>query len=198
LRPSSNVVPPSFPEMAKHALEFVNALALPRMDVLGFSLGGMVAKEMALQRSSLVRKMVLVGTAPKGGEDIMHLDKPELKKFLDDPNFAGLKILVKLFFTSSAPSQAAGEAFIARLAQRKQEWEPTSCPSPDHGFPRLGSCRRSAVRQAAQDKSAMPRGERGFRQHDSGQKFLHAERAPTERYVANVSRRRSRFAISIL
>jgi pimeloyl-ACP methyl ester carboxylesterase len=114
--------------MARHAFAFLDALALPQVDVLGYSLGGMVAQEMALQRPSLVRKMVLVGTAPEGGEDIMHLEKPELKKFLDDPNIAGLRMLVKLFFTSSTPSQAAGEAFIERLAQRKQEWEPISGP----------------------------------------------------------------------
>jgi pimeloyl-ACP methyl ester carboxylesterase len=59
----------------------------------------MVAQEMALQRPSLVRKMVLVGTAPEGGEDIMHQEKPGLKAFLDDPNLAGLRLLVKLFFT---------------------------------------------------------------------------------------------------
>jgi pimeloyl-ACP methyl ester carboxylesterase len=125
---SSGEVPSSIPEMAKHALAFVDALALPRVDVLGYSLGGMVAQQIALQRFSLVRKMVLVGTAPEGGEDIMHMEKPELKKFTDDPNLAGSKVLVKLFFTSSAPSQAAGEAFIARLAQRTHDREPISGP----------------------------------------------------------------------
>jgi pimeloyl-ACP methyl ester carboxylesterase len=125
---SSGEVPPSIPDMARHALAFVDALGLRQVDVLGYSLGGMVAQEIALQRPSLIRKMVLVGTAPEGGEDIMHMEKPELKKFTDDPNLAGLKVLVKLFFTSSAPSQAAGEAFITRLAERKQDWEPVSGP----------------------------------------------------------------------
>jgi pimeloyl-ACP methyl ester carboxylesterase len=123
---SGGEVPPSIPEMARHALAFVDALALPKVDVLGYSLGGMVAQEIALQRPSLPRKIILVGTAPEGGEDIMHMEKPELKKLTDDPNLAGLKVLTKLFFTSSAASQAAGEAFIARLAQRKIDWEPIS------------------------------------------------------------------------
>jgi pimeloyl-ACP methyl ester carboxylesterase len=125
---SSGEVPPSIPEMARHALAFLDALALPRVDMLGFSLGGMIAQEMALQRPSLVRKMVLVATAPEGGEDIMHMEKPELKKITDDPNLTGFQKLVKLFFTSSAPSQAAGEAFVARLAQRKHDQEPISGP----------------------------------------------------------------------
>jgi len=52
------------------------------------------------------------------------MEKPELKKTTDDPNLPGLQRLVKLFFAPSATSQAAGEAFIARLAQRKQDREP--------------------------------------------------------------------------
>jgi len=77
--------------MAEHALAFLDALGLPQVDLLGFSLGGMVGQEIALARPSLVRKMLLVGTAPRGGEDIMHLEKPELKRILDDPNLPGLK-----------------------------------------------------------------------------------------------------------
>ena len=89
----------------------------------------MVAQQIALERPSVIRKMLLVGTAPEGGEDIMHMEKPELKKIADDLNLPGLKRLVKLFFTPSASSQAAGEAFIARLAQRKQDREPLSGPN---------------------------------------------------------------------
>ena len=125
---SSGEVPPSIPEMTKHAIAFLDALAIPQVDVLGFSLGGMIAQEMALQRPSLVRKMVLVGTAPEGGDDIMHMEKPELKKITDDSNLTGFQKLVKLFFTSSPQSQAAGEAFVARLAQRKHDQEPISGP----------------------------------------------------------------------
>ena len=123
---STGEVPASIPGMATHALAFMDALGLTKVDVLGYSLGGMVAQEMALERPSLVRKMLLVGTAPEGGEDIMHMEKPELKKITDDPNLPGLQKLVKLFFAPSVSSQAAGEAFIARLAQRKQDREPLS------------------------------------------------------------------------
>src|SRR5215468_3621419 len=79
---STGEVPATVPGMAAHALAFVDALGLTHVDVLGFSLGGMVAQEMAGERPSLVRRMLLVGTAPEGGEDIMHLDKPELTEIL--------------------------------------------------------------------------------------------------------------------
>jgi pimeloyl-ACP methyl ester carboxylesterase len=123
---STGEVPDTMGAMAKHAIAFLDALGLTRVDVLGFSLGGMVAQEIAIERPALVRKMLLVGTAPEGGEDIMHLEKPELKKIVEDPHMPGPEKLVGLFFTSSASSRSSGEAFVARLAQRKDDREPVS------------------------------------------------------------------------
>ena len=125
---STGEVPDTIPGMAAHLVAFADALGLSQMDLLGFSLGGMVAQQIALDRPSLVRKMLLVGTAPEGGEDIMHLEKPELRRILEDPTLQGLQVLVKLFFTPSDSSQAAGQAFAARLAARTGEWEPISGP----------------------------------------------------------------------
>ena len=125
---SSGEVPVSISGMATHALAFVDAHGLKQVDILGFSLGGMVAQQIALNRPSLVRKMLLVATAPEGGEDVMHMEKPELRKITDDPNIPGLQKLVKLFFAPSKSSQAAGEAFVARLAQRTADREPVSGP----------------------------------------------------------------------
>lgn len=124
---SSGKMPQTIAGMAEYALAFADAMGLTEVDVLGFSLGGMVAQEIALERPSLVRRMLLVATAPEGGEDIMHLEKPEFQQILNDPNLQGLQVLVKLFFTSSASSQAAGQAFVSRLAERK-DWEPVSGP----------------------------------------------------------------------
>lgn len=125
---STGEIPDTIPGMAAHLLAFADGLGLSQVDLLGFSLGGMVAQQAALDRPSLVRKMLLVGTAPEGGEDIMHLEKPELRRILEDPGLQGLQVLVKLFFTPSEASQAAGQAFVARLAARTGEWEPISGP----------------------------------------------------------------------
>src|SRR4029077_10150963 len=83
---SSGSVPNTIAGMASHALAFLDGLGIRTCDVLGFSLGGMVAQQMALERPSTLRRMMLVGTAPRGGEDIMHLEKPSLAKFLNDPS----------------------------------------------------------------------------------------------------------------
>jgi len=54
--------------MAEHVIAFVNALGLTQIDLLGFSLGGFVAQEAALQSPDLVRRVILAGTGPQGGE----------------------------------------------------------------------------------------------------------------------------------
>jgi pimeloyl-ACP methyl ester carboxylesterase len=126
---STGTVPSTVAGMATHALAFLDGLALRSCDVLGFSLGGMVAQEMARNRPSIFRRMILVGTAPRGGEDIMHLEKPSVAKYLNDPTLQGYAVLQKIFFAPTASSQAAGAELVERLSQRKKDLEPPSGPS---------------------------------------------------------------------
>jgi pimeloyl-ACP methyl ester carboxylesterase len=126
---SSGSVPNTIAGMASHASAFLDGLGIGTCDVLGFSLGGMVAQQMALERPSIIRRMMLVGTAPRGGEDIMHLEKPSLAKPLGDPALQGYAVLQKIFFAPSKSSQAAGAAFIKRLMQRGEDREPISGPA---------------------------------------------------------------------
>ena len=125
---SSGTVPETVAGMAAHALAFLDGLGIKACDVLGFSLGGMVAQQVVLDRPSVFRRLILVGTGPRGGEDIMHLDKPSLAKPLADPNLKGYAVLQKIFFAPTESSQAAGAAFIGRLMQRKDDREPASGP----------------------------------------------------------------------
>lgn len=89
----------------------------------------MVAQQMALERPSILRRMILVGTGPRGGEDIMHLEKPSLAGPLGDPSLQGYEVLQKIFFAPTETSQAAGAAFIDRLTQRGEDREPISGPA---------------------------------------------------------------------
>src|SRR5439155_23392272 len=115
--------------MTEHSLDFLDGLGIKTCYVLGFSLGGVFAQQMAQDRPSIIRRMILVGTAPRGGEDIMHLEKPSLAKHIQDPQNHGYAVLRKIFFAPTTTSQAAGEAFIARLMQRKEDREPPSGPT---------------------------------------------------------------------
>jgi pimeloyl-ACP methyl ester carboxylesterase len=70
---SSGEVPTSIEGMAANAIAFIEALGLSKVDVLGFSIGGFVAQEIAGQAPGLVRKLILVGTGPRGGEGMANL-----------------------------------------------------------------------------------------------------------------------------
>jgi pimeloyl-ACP methyl ester carboxylesterase len=68
---SSGEVPTTFEQMGANAIAFIKALGLKLVDVLGFSIGGMVAQEITLQAPNLVRKLILVGTGPRGGGELI-------------------------------------------------------------------------------------------------------------------------------
>lgn len=126
---SSGTVPNTIAGMTAHVFAFLDALGISTCNVLGFSLGGMVAQQMALDRPSMQRRTILVGTAPRGGEDVMHLEKPSIAKYTQDPQYRGYGVLQKIFFPPSESAQAAGAAFIARLSQRTSDLDPACGPS---------------------------------------------------------------------
>ena len=105
--------------MAKHVIAFVNALGLTQIDLLGFSLGGFVAQEVALQSPDLIRRIILGGTGPQGGEGMDSL-KPKAAEHAtqETPVLANF---LYLFFAPSETSQAAGRAFWDRRHGRADQ-----------------------------------------------------------------------------
>lgn len=67
---SSSTTPDTIEAMAKHAIAFMEALGLTKVDLLGFSMGGFIAQVIAHDRPALVRRLILAGTGPAGGESI--------------------------------------------------------------------------------------------------------------------------------
>jgi len=120
---TTGVTPSTFYEMARDAAAFIDALGLQQIDLLGFSIGGLVAQQFTLDRPALVRKLVLVGTGPKAGEGMQPMT-PEAGEIFgaqyDNPEDLWLKV----HFSPSALSQAAGRAFIARKLQRQVNRDP--------------------------------------------------------------------------
>ena len=57
---STGEVPTTFAGMAKNAEAFVDALGLKKIDLLGFSIGGMVAQQITVDRPELIRKLILL------------------------------------------------------------------------------------------------------------------------------------------
>ncbi|HEY9049390.1 MAG TPA: alpha/beta hydrolase [Ohtaekwangia sp.] len=114
---SSGKTPDSVAEMANDALDFIKALGYSQVDLLGFSLGGFIAQNIAANHPSLVRKVVLAGTGPIGSEGITNLESVINEGFKDGPANA----LINLFFTKSEESINAGRAFMKRLQLRTNE-----------------------------------------------------------------------------
>jgi pimeloyl-ACP methyl ester carboxylesterase len=112
---SSGETPSSFQEMGANAIAFIRALGLGKVDVLGFSIGGMVSQEIVLQAPDLVRKLILVGTGPRGPDMAASQSQAIFAATYDPPEHLWLKVL----FTPSGASQAAGLAFLERKLRRQ-------------------------------------------------------------------------------
>ena len=120
---SSGEVPTTVETMGANAIAFIRALGLKQVDVLGFSIGGFVAQEITLQAPDLVRRLVLVGTGPRGGQDMATLT-PEAQQIFGATYKAPEEIWLKVHFTGSEASQAAGREFLKRFLRRSDNRDP--------------------------------------------------------------------------
>ena len=109
---STGKTPSTVREMADGAYAFCRTLGLTTIHVMGFSLGGMIAQQLALDHPDLVDHLLLLGTGPRGGEGMTFTDLSIDE--LGDP----AALLMKSFFTPSEPSQDAAHAYIERLTRR--------------------------------------------------------------------------------
>ena len=126
---SNGQTPDSIEAMATDALAFVDALGLKQIDLLGFSIGGMVAQQMVLDRPKLVKHLILAGTGPKGGEGIDIGALPPSSVVLADASLSHFDRQQRLFFAPTETSQAAGRAFFERKHWRKDDRDPEATPA---------------------------------------------------------------------
>jgi pimeloyl-ACP methyl ester carboxylesterase len=102
-------------EMTEPCVAFCRALGLEQIRVMCFSLGGMIAQHLALEHPELVERLILLGTGPRGGEDMTFTElSPEEQA---DP----VAFLLAAFFSPSEASQAAGHDYLKRLESRKND-----------------------------------------------------------------------------
>lgn len=116
---STGRVAESIEQMADDAITFIEAKGFDKVDLFGFSMGGMISQEIAMKKPSLVRKMVISGTGPAGGEGIAKVNRVADREFIkglltrQDPK-------VFLFFTRSNNGKRAAKAFIKRINERTE------------------------------------------------------------------------------
>jgi pimeloyl-ACP methyl ester carboxylesterase len=117
---SSGSTPRTIEEMARDAVTFIRALGFDQVDLFGFSMGGMIAQVIAAEEPQLVRRMILAGTGPAGGEGI---DKVTRISYLDTARGLLTRQDPKqfLFFTSTPNGRRAGKEFLARLEERTND-----------------------------------------------------------------------------
>ncbi|HEX3404013.1 MAG TPA: alpha/beta hydrolase [Acetobacteraceae bacterium] len=112
---SSGEVPATIPRMGENAIAFIRALSLAKVDILGFSIGGMVSQEIVLQAPDLARKLILVGTGPRGADMSASKSAEIFAGVYDPPEHLWLAV----HFSPSAASRAAGLAFLERRLRRE-------------------------------------------------------------------------------
>src|SRR3954463_5752739 len=117
---SAGTTPDSVEAMGRDAIAFLQALGLSTVDLLGYSLGGMVAQVMVQQRPDLVRRVILAGTAPAGDQGPAATGAV-LQAALEKAGAQNKHPKHFLFFSPTATSQAAADAFLARLNQRTED-----------------------------------------------------------------------------
>jgi len=120
---SSGEVPTTFEEMGADAVAFIKALGLTQVDVLGISIGGFVAQEITLQATELVRKLILVGTGPRGGQGMATLT-PEAQQILGASYDPREHLWLAVHFGPSEKAQAAGLEFLKRKHLRQVDRDP--------------------------------------------------------------------------
>lgn len=125
---SGGKAPLTIAEMSRDTIALIRAMGFERIDLLGFSLGGFVAQDVVLKAPGLVRRLILTGTGPAGGQGIDQVGPvswPLIIKgmlTLRDPKYY-------LFFNPSTRSRQAAKAFLQRLKERKSERDKSPSPS---------------------------------------------------------------------
>jgi len=117
---STGTAPETVAGMARDAASLIDALGLEQVDLFGFSMGGYVAQQLTVDRPELVRRLILVGTGPRGGEGMAQLapeTAPLFGKAYDPQDLMWLPI----FFSPSDASQASGQRYLERIRARTED-----------------------------------------------------------------------------
>src|SRR5260221_4960794 len=102
--------------MAETAVDFITALGLTQVDLLGWSIGGFVGQMVALNHPGLVRRLLVVGSGPGDVPGSPALD-PKVAETMTAPVSTEEHFLY-LFFGLDEESQRVGKESLKRLEPR--------------------------------------------------------------------------------
>jgi len=127
---SQGKVAVSIPGMAEQGVSIIKEFGYSKINLLGLSMGGMIAQEIVKLDNQLVNKLILVGTGPRGGKGIKNiigitfkyifkaaLEKTDPKRFI--------------FYNHDKEGKMEAEKVLRRLAERNGKYldKATTIPS---------------------------------------------------------------------
>ena len=127
---SQGKVAASIPGMAEQGISIIKEFGYSKINLLGLSMGGMVAQEIVKLDNQLVNKLILVGTGSRGGKGIKNiigitfkyifkaaLEKTDPKRFI--------------FYNHDKEGKMEAEKVLGRLAERNGKYldKATTIPS---------------------------------------------------------------------
>ncbi|KAI5463899.1 Alpha/Beta hydrolase protein [Mariannaea sp. PMI_226] len=119
---SSGSVPQTYAEWADNVALVAKVLNIPKIDVLGFSMGGFAAQMVALNYPALVRKLILAGTGPSTGDGIEAGDAKIFQALAtastDQEEYDGF---LAGFYSLSPKKQALGDNWWKRMAEARSD-----------------------------------------------------------------------------
>ncbi len=117
---STGTAPDTVAGMARDTVRFITALGLSEIDLFGHSMGGHVAQQLTSHHPELVRRLVLSGSGPRGGEGMLER-KPEISALFAAKPVPQDLMWLPIFFSPSEPSQAAGRRYLERTRSRRED-----------------------------------------------------------------------------
>ena len=114
---TSGETPDNVLDMTHDAVDFIKALGITRIDVLGFSLGGFIAQYLGVLYPDLVRKLIIVGAAPQDSKVLEGFPQLIGKAMQKEP----AERFLYIFFTASDESRTKGQATLQRLFARTED-----------------------------------------------------------------------------
>jgi pimeloyl-ACP methyl ester carboxylesterase len=121
---SSGEVPTTFKQMGADAIAFIKALGLKQVDLFGFSIGGLVVQEITLQAPDLVRRLIIDGAGPRGGQGMELIAQATGRLFGAHPHDPPESVWLAVKFSPSAAGQAAGREYLKRTHRRQEGRDP--------------------------------------------------------------------------
>ncbi|KAI2485829.1 Hydrolase [Pyrenophora tritici-repentis] len=118
---SSGTIQPTIQKAGSTVVDFLDAISVPKVDIIGFSMGGFIAQSIAVDYPHVINKLVLTGTQSTYTEGFVTPD-PAIMAEASGENPTE-EVMMKLFFHPSDTSRALGHAWWQHTTERHVDGE---------------------------------------------------------------------------